>query len=89
MYCTKTQSIINTLLSFKDSTTDLNKNKIASVMSIPRDKWTRQDKETICATIIEQMRQNQENKIASVNKKGEVAELKSLLNLYQASLQKY
>jgi len=58
-------------------------------MSIPRDKWTRQDKETICATIIEQMRQNQENKIASVNKKGEVAELKSLLNLYQASLQKY
>lgn len=88
MICNKTQNIIDTLLRFNDSSTATkygNINKIASfLMTKPKHKWCKDDKATICASVISQMMdKDNQNKVASTIKiMGEVAELESLINLY-------
>jgi hypothetical protein len=82
MFCKETQNTIDTLMRLK--TDDNNNNRIAST--------TRQEREDMTVSIIEQMIQKGENKdfinkIASAvtskqKQKGEVAELLSLLNLH-------
>ena len=81
MFCKQTQNDIDALLRLKDSSND--NNKIAST--------TRQQREDLTVSIIEEMIQKGENKslinkIAAVTskqkQKGEVAELQSLLKTY-------
>ena len=83
MFCKQTQNTIDALLRLK---TDDSNNKIASTT-------TRQEREDMTVSIIEEMVQKGENKdfinkIASAvnnktsKQKGEVAELQSLLNLH-------
>lgn len=83
MICKETQNTIDTLLRFK---IDEDSNKIASSTT------SRQEREDLTVSIIEEMIQKGENegfinKIATVTsksnkQKGEVAELRSLLNLH-------
>jgi len=81
--CDITEDILETLERFKDSTTataEINKNnKIASIIAKPHSKRTKEEKEELAIHVI--------NKIGSFDNntkpiRGEVAELKSLLKLY-------
>ena len=80
MICKETQNTIDTLLRFK---IDEDSNKIASSTT------SRQEREDLIVSIIEEMVQKGENKsliskiaaVTSKQNKGEVAELKSMLKL--------
>ena len=80
------QSIVDTLLRLKDSSNyDNNNNRIASLMAKPQDSRTKEQKETLCAHVLNQLmdqyKQNNNNIASTVTptKIGEVAEFQSLL----------
>ena len=87
--------MIDTVLRLKSNDNDSNRsNKIASIMSKPNDKRTKEENQELTISIIQEMvrkETNQQNKIASssavsVTSKqkqvGEVAELQRLLKTY-------
>ena len=80
------QAIIDRSLRLKDSSSYDN-NKITSIMSTSQDSRAKEEKETYCVRVLNQLmdryNHKQNNKIASVQptpKIGEVAEFQSLLN---------
>jgi hypothetical protein len=82
MICKETEKIIDNLLRLKvDNAGDNDNNKIASIMSKTHDNRTKEEKETLCVHVLNQLLdKNQNNKIASVHPRvGEVAEFQSLL----------
>ncbi len=88
MICKDNQELIDNLLRLKvDGDNDGDNNKIASIMSKSHNDRTKEEKETLCVHVLNQLldKDKNKNKVASVqstNKMGELAEFQGLLKAY-------